>query len=113
MIDSARATLEETDIDSQKVPALAKRHYIMGKILYAENKYMKAYQEFSTVKDMQGVSKKRKAKAWLNIGLVKTMSSNHMSALQAAARAREFVDGKDKHLKFKWMLSKASLLKKG
>ena len=85
----------------------------MGKILYAENKYMKAFQEFNVVKDMQGVSKKRKAKAWLNIGLVKTMSSNHMSALQAAARAREFVDGKDKHLKFKWMLSKASLLKKG
>ena len=43
MIDSARATLEEIDIDSKNVPALAKRHYIMGKILYAENKYMKAY----------------------------------------------------------------------
>ena len=43
MIDSARAILEEIDIDSSNVPALAKRHYIMGKILYAENKYMKAY----------------------------------------------------------------------
>ena len=62
---------------------------------------------------MQGISKKRKAKAWLNIGLVKTMASNNMQALQCAGRARESVDGKDKLLKFKWMLSKASLLKKG
>ena len=50
----------------------------MGKILYAENKYMKAHQEFMTAKETRGVSAKRKAKAWLKIGLVKTMASNHM-----------------------------------
>ena len=50
----------------------------MGKILYAENKYMKAQQEFITAKETKGVSAKRKAKAWLKIGLVKTMASNHM-----------------------------------
>ena len=113
MIEGAREEVEAIEISPQDGQTNAKRHYIMGKILYAENRYMKAYQEFMAAKEMRGVSTKRKAKAWLKIGLVKTMASNHMQALQSAARAREFVDGKDKLLKFKWMLSKAGLLKKG
>ena len=78
MIDDARAALESAEIDPDNIPGIAKKHYIMGKILYAENRYMKSYLEFKKVKEMQGISKKRKAKAWLNIGLVKTMASNNM-----------------------------------
>ena len=49
MIDDARSTLESAEIGPDNIPGIAKRHYIMGKILYAENRYMKSYLEFKKV----------------------------------------------------------------
>ena len=55
----------------------AKGHYILGKILYAENSYTKAMKEFEKITSEEGVNKGRVAKAWLNMALVKCMSSNY------------------------------------
>ena len=84
----------------------------MGKILYAENSYAKAIREFEKVTSADGVNKKRVAKAWLNIGLVKCMSSNHKQAHELLEKAVPYIEPDNKLLRFKYMIKKATLLKK-
>ena len=90
----------------------AKGHYILGKILYAENSYTKAMKEFEKITSEEGVNKGRVAKAWLNMALVKCMSSNYKQMLEMAEKATVYIEANDKLLKFKYMIKKATLLKK-
>ena len=90
----------------------AKAHYIFGKVLYAENSYAKAIREFEKVTSADGVNKKRVAKAWLNIALVKCMSSNHKQALQILEKAVPYIEESNKLLRFKYLIKKSTLLKK-
>ena len=90
----------------------AKGHYILGKIYYAENSYTKSLREFEKITSVEGVNKKRVAKAWLNSALVKCMSSNHKKALVMLEKAVLYIEEDNKLLRFKYMLKKATLLKK-
>ena len=52
-------------------------------------------------------------KAYLNIALVKCMSSNHKQAMQILEKAQPYIEENNKLLRFKYLLKKATLLKKG
>ena len=119
LLQVGKLTEAKAQIESTFAPELvldkqvkAKAHYIMGKILYAENQYARAMREYEKITSEDGISKKRVAKTWLNMALVKCMSSNHKQALAICEKAVPYIEDSNKLLRFKYLIKKATLLKK-